>query len=104
MRNIQVVNADNELFPTPGVAGRVVTVGSAAVQLGAMNVRTRYVLLQVQAHPIRLTYDGTAPTDSVGLTYAAATQFVVNVSAAKAIKAIRSTGSDATVYVQEMTR
>lgn len=104
MRNVNVTNYVNEYIRTPGVIGRSVTAGNTATTLGALNAKTRYVLLQVQAQPVRLTYDGENPTSSVGFRYDANATLMLSVTAARGVKVIREGSSDATIYVQEFTR
>jgi len=61
-------------------------------------------MLQVQAQPVRITYDDSAPSATEGFRYDANATLMLSAAAAAGIKLIREGGTSATVYVQEFTR
>ena len=103
-RNVNVSDQIHRLRPMAGVAAQSITVSNAVVQLAALNENTVAVQLQVQDQPVRISFDGVNPTTTLGFVYAANSVLTISAQAAAAMKMIRSGGTDAVVYAQELTK
>jgi len=76
------------------------TVSTTAVALTSIPPAATYALIQVEAQAIRTRDDGTVPTSSVGMPYAAVS--FIELSSRRMInqfRAIRSGGADATLNI-----
>ena len=60
---------------------------------------TDFLLIESHQHPVRVTFDGTTPTSTVGFRLAADTPYKVMVGDGVTLKMI-ATADDPTVYVQ----
>ncbi len=92
--------------PTTGVTDQTLTVDATAggVQFGtAFNSLTRYIVLDVQANDVRVTYDGSAPTTSNGHILFAGRSYTWAKETAQAAKFIRDGGSDGIIHASEFT-
>lgn len=58
-----------------------------------------FLLIESHQHPVRITFDGTAPTDTLGFRLASDTPYVVSVGQETTLKMI-ATADDPTVYIQ----
>ena len=58
-----------------------------------------FLLVESHQHPVRVTFDGTTPTATLGFRLAADTPYVINVGQETTLKMI-ATADDPTVYVQ----
>lgn len=103
-------NILNPLYPKrsmsggTAVASQSLTVSTAAVGFGtAFNSKTELIVFDVQANDVRVRWDGTDPTSTVGHILPAGTAYAWTVSQAAAAKFIRiSTASaDATIFASE---
>jgi hypothetical protein len=65
-RNVRVTNLDVALRPVAGAADNVLAVSTGAVKAAALADATRHVLYGVEGD-VRVKFDGTAPTASVGI-------------------------------------
>ena len=103
MEVIKIQNSTSEMVrPASSETDAMLTVSTVAVSFAAGDFATscKYVLLQVQNNPVRVTYDGSAPTDSNGEYVLANQEKVVSRSLALAMRFIRSSNSDAVVWAQ----
>jgi len=113
MPNSNVVN----LYPVPNgtIGDRVLTVADAAVTLlttaslagnttGSFDELTRYIVLDVQDADVRVTYDGTAPTASVGHILFAGRSYTWAVETANKAKFIRVGAVSGKVHASEFTQ
>ncbi len=95
----------SNVFPTVGATDQLLAVSSTAVALtntGWIDATT-HVLLTVGVNPIRVTFDGSAPTASNGHYWTAGREVLVPKATAKVARFIRvSTDSD--VHATEFTR
>jgi len=101
---MRVTNLEQELVPNPNQPGRMVTVDNTAagVQIGAIHEDTSHVMISIDAQPVRVTFDGTAPTDTSGIYLAANTRVIWSRALALAAKFIRATGSNGTMAMQQL--
>lgn len=78
------------------------TVSTTAVSLTAANIATtcKYVRLQVQDNPVRVTYDGSTPTSTNGEYISPTQTTTLPRSTALQLKFIRASGADAVVWAQ----
>ena len=58
-----------------------------------------FLLIEAHQHPVRITFDGTTPTASLGFRLAADTPYVVSVGQETTLKMI-ATADDPPVYIQ----
>jgi hypothetical protein len=101
--NVNLVNEDGALYPTPGVTRADIALDSDDVkQLVTPDTHTKRVLVQVDTANVRITYDGSTPTASHGHQYAAGDILRLSVPMATALKARRESGS-ANLLVTELT-
>jgi len=101
--NNMALQAEGNLKPTPGAAHQVLTVADAAVPLGALADATTQVLYQAQGAALRVRWDGTAPTASVGLLLAVNQTGVVSKATAAAMQWIADAIGSGTLLVMELT-
>lgn len=87
----------------PDVADEQLAVSSSSVQLatGTWSNSTQTVIVQAQGADVRVRFDGTAPTASVGILMLAGDPFEWSVGRAKAARFIRSSSTDAVVYASQ---
>lgn len=97
-------NNPQSMGTVPG-SGQNLTVSNSVVTLAAAAVpaRTKMVMIEVQAEPVRLTTDGVDPTGSKGRILAAGTVLYLSERQANAAKFLRNGGTDATVYSEALT-
>jgi hypothetical protein len=95
-------------LPNMGAAHQgPLTVGAAAGLLtallagAALHKDTRFVLVTVEAQPIRMTVNGTVPTSTLGFGYAAGAEILLSRAEAESARLIRSGGSDSAVQVSQ---
>ena len=106
MEAIKLQNVISEMVPpnTTTEAGYRLKVDatSGGVSLVSANIGTtgKYVLLQVQAAPVYVTYDGTTPSATNGLYVDTYEKTVVQRAVALRMKWLRATGSDGYVMAQ----
>lgn len=113
MPNSNVVN----LYPVPNrtIGDRVLTVGASATTLlttadlsgntaSSFDDETRYIVLDVQDADVRVTYDGVAPTGSVGHILFAGRSYTWAVETAKVAQFIRDGGTSAKIHASEFTQ
>ena len=113
MPNSNVVN----LYPVPNgtIGDRVLTVADSAVTLlttaslsgntaPSFDSLTRYIVLDVQEADVRVTYDGVAPTSSVGHILYAGRSYTWAVETARVAKFIRDGSTSAKIHASEFTQ
>jgi hypothetical protein len=102
--NAKVNNSSIEFKPPVASTGQMYTVSTTATTLATLGFTFpagyQYLRLQVQANPMRVTYDATTPTATVGQSVPALTVLDIRYDTAKAIKVIREGAADVTLYVQ----
>lgn len=88
------------------VAAKSVTVSTAAVLIAATNTfpakSVQFVLVEVQADKVRVRFDGTSPTASVGHELAATYREVWSAARWNSARFIRSGAADATVFASPL--
>tara|TARA_R100001198_G_scaffold84865_1_gene58907 strand:- start:1343 stop:1684 length:342 start_codon:yes stop_codon:yes gene_type:complete len=113
MPNSNVVN----LYPVPNgtIGDRVLTVADAAVTLltsaslsgntsTSFDELTRYIVLDVQDADVRVTYDGVAPTATVGHRLFAGRSYTWAKETAEKAKFIRVGNTSGKVHASEFTQ
>ena len=93
------------LNPNYGVSGQALTVSTVAVSLFGTtppSVATKFVLIDVQAQPVTVTYGGEVPAPgTVGHALPSGFTDIWTVGRALRAKFIRTGASDAVVYASE---
>ena len=111
MNQLQV-NALHELSPIASSYGYP-TVSSTALDAAALAAaangvtlaaNTGYLMVQPTTNPVRVTFDGTTPTASVGIELAAGSITYLSRAMYKKAQFIRSTGSDSVLQVAQLSR
>jgi hypothetical protein len=113
MPNSNVVN----LYPVPNgtIGDRVLTVGASATTLlttsdlsgntePSFDSLTRYIVLDIQDADVRVTYDGVAPTSSVGHILFAGRSYTWAVETARVAKFIADGSTSAKIHASEFTQ
>lgn len=113
MPNSNVVN----LYPVPNgtIGDRVLTVGASATTLlttadlsgntaPSFDSLTRYIVLDIQDADVRVTYDGVAPTASVGHILFAGRSYTWAVETARVAKFIANGSTSAKIHASEFTQ
>tara|TARA_R100001163_G_scaffold57980_1_gene46130 strand:+ start:2904 stop:3221 length:318 start_codon:yes stop_codon:yes gene_type:complete len=104
--NSNVVN----LYPSPtsgATSATLQTIGSSAANLtnsATFNDRTKYIALDVQDNPVRVRFDGTDPTTSVGHLLQKNQSYTFSVATAKVARFIRDGSSDGKIFASEFTQ
>jgi len=102
MSNMNVGNF--HIKPVAGVLDEALTVddteGGLQLDATVWTSATRYVLIQVQDNPVRVTFDGSAPTATNGFRYVANQIAEWSVPLARVAKFIREGAGDAVVHQQ----
>jgi hypothetical protein len=102
--NVKVNNSSSEFKPPAASTQAMYTVSTAATTLATLGFTYpagyQYVYLQVQANPVRITYDTTTPSATVGESVVALSRMTVRYDLAKTMKFIREGGADGTLFVQ----
>jgi hypothetical protein len=98
--NIRMTNAASEMRRFGAQA--VLDVSNAVVQFAAADISDdcKYVLIQVQAQPVRITYDDSDPTAAVGQRKVAGDEGIFLRETLLAMKFIREGATDAKVWAQ----
>jgi hypothetical protein len=82
-----------------GAADELLAVSTTAVPLvGPFTGKTTHVLVSVGPQPVRVTFDGSAPTASNGHYWPAGQQAVLNRSLATAARFIRQGATDSDIH------
>lgn len=103
----KVINLEHNIVAQKGTTHQGFAVADTAGTLETLGSftfadDTNYVLIEVQAQPVRITFDGsTAPTASIGFSYSAGTKELWHVDRAKDAKLIREGGTNAAIELQE---
>jgi hypothetical protein len=88
------------------VAAKTFAVGTTAVLVATANTfplkSVLFVLVEVQADKVRVRFDGTSPTSSVGHELAAGYREVWSVARWNSARFIRSGAADATVFASPL--
>ena len=79
--------------------GSLATLSASAAVTLTYPDGTDFVLMEAHQHDVRITFDGTAPTTTLGFLIKKDTPYVVNVGKESTIK-IHSVSDDPTIYVQ----
>ena len=90
--------------PNPNANDQALTVDATVggVQFAALHTDTDYVVLDIQDYNVRATFDGSAPTTSNGhLLVKEQGLITLSANAAKAMKMIRVSASDAVIHLTE---
>jgi hypothetical protein len=92
------------LVPTVGATDERLAVSSSSVSLASASwsANTRAVIIDVQAHHVMVTFDGSTPSATNGHDLIAGEKYTFHREMAKAAKFIRKT-SDAVVHATELT-
>lgn len=96
----------SNVYPTASGSDELLAVSTSAVALTTTGWKdaTTHVLLTVGAQPIRVTFDGSAPTASNGHYWPSGKEALVTKATAKAARFIRAGASDSDVHATEFTR
>lgn len=102
--NARVTNTPNQSIVQPTTAHIQRTISNAAVLVynGTPNVDTTHVLVQFNGADVRVTFDGTAPTASLGFLYTNGSSAYWTRRFLVGAKAIRTAGTDAVAEIQEL--
>ena len=95
-RQVTTSSSSGDLF---GTGGTTVAAGNSA----AFNSLTRYIVLDVQVSDVRVTFDGVAPTTSVGHILFAGRSYTFAKETALAMLIINDTSTNATIHASEFT-
>lgn len=99
-RNVAVVNLEATLVPAGTMES--VTVSTTAVGIAALPAKATHAELQFEGDDVRIRFDGTAPTASVGPLFTDGTRVVWSRRRAEAAQMIRNALTDVTVYVHPL--
>lgn len=104
LRTQKISNLEQELVPNAGQAGQTITVDatSGGKQIAALHRSTTHVMISIDAQPVRVTFSGTAPTDTTGIYLPAGTRTIWSKALALAAKFIRATGTSGTLAVEQL--
>lgn len=102
--NVLVTNSEQNLKPVGAIvnvaiAGTAAALLTAAQVTAARNAGARCALISVATAPMRITFDGTDPTSTVGEVRGTDTNRWVHFDAMSACKGIRTTGTSADVSI-----
>lgn len=99
-----ISNLEQELLPNAGQPGQTITIDATAggKQIAGLHPDTTHVMISIDAQPVRVTFDGTAPTDTTGVYLAAGTLKIWSRALAIAAKFIRATGTSGTLAVEQL--
>lgn len=104
MANVKINNQLTEYKVPAASTSFVKTVSSTATTLASLGVvfpaGLQHLRLQVQTQPVRVTYDMTTPSATVGESLPALTTLTISSDVAGAIQLIREGASDATIFGQ----
>ena len=106
MSNARITNGPMQLIPNGTVAMRYVTVSSSSVNVintTPLDTYTSHVWVTVTGANIRITTDGSNPTASQGHQITAGSTMIWSAAMARAVKAIREGGVDATLTISGLT-
>jgi hypothetical protein len=98
----KVVNMGNNLVPVLGAADQALAVSDTVVGLAALHAHCTHVEFTVQGNPIRVRWDGTNPTSSVGHLLPVGATGTWRMEKAVAARFIRESG-DGVFYVSQMS-
>ena len=95
--------------PTDGTTMERLQVTAATSETGnsfqtSYNSITKYIVLDIQDADVRVTYDGVAPTSSVGHILFAGRSYTWAVETARVAKFIRDGGTSAKIHASEFTQ
>jgi hypothetical protein len=83
---------------------QALSVVGAAQSLAALNAQTTHVLITVDGEPVRVTFDGSAPTATNGHYWPAGKEEVLTKELAALMRVIRQTAAGtANVHASELT-
>lgn len=87
----------------PDVADEQLAVSTVSVQIDTADWSnsTQYAIIQAQGADVRVRFDGTAPTASVGLLLLAGEPLEWSIGRVKAARFIRSSSTDAVIYASQ---
>ena len=85
----------------PLVVTNAVTTLRALLAGGALQDDTLFVIVTVEAQPLRLTVNGTAPTATLGFNCLADSERLLSREEADNCKLIRAGGTDSTIQVAQ---
>ncbi len=105
--NAHIANLSHVLAPNVAAPTVAKTISNTAVTLANLGVaidgNTRYVMLTVEAGPVRVCPEGTTPTTTLGQPVYAGQAVLLSRAEALTAKWIRSTAIDATAQVSQYT-
>ncbi len=104
MANARIVNTPSQAMPQTGVAHAQRAISSTAVDLIAsgLNASTTHVLVQFNGANVRVTFDGTTPTSTLGFVYTDGSTAYLSRLMALGCKAIRDDATDCVAEIQEL--
>ena len=104
MAAIKVANIPTAAIPQDGAAHAQRTISSTALLLisGSLHANTTQVLVQFNGADARVTFDGTAPTTSLGFKYVDGSSAYFSREMAIAAKAIRTAATDVIAESQQL--
>jgi hypothetical protein len=85
----------------PLTVGNTAGLLTALLAGGALHAQTQFVLITIEAQPVRLTVNGTPPTATLGFSHAAGAEILLSRAEAEAARLIREGGTDATIQVAQ---
>ena len=81
-----------------------IAVTASATALGSLitlHTATRFVIVRVETAPLRITFDGTAPSSTKGFSYDAGYSLLISKAQAEQAKLIRADTTNAAIQVQQ---
>jgi hypothetical protein len=104
MANSRVTNVSNQAHPQSGSAHTQRTVSSTAVNVlnHTLQTQTAAALVQFNGADVRVTFDGTTPTASLGFKFTDGTSALWSRAMLTGAKGIRTASTDVIVEIQEM--
>lgn len=104
MGNSRITNNGNQAIAQSGAAHTQRTVSSTAVNVlnHTLNSQTLAAMVQFNGANVRVTFDGTTPTASLGFLYTDGSSALWNRQLLSTAKAIRTASTDVVVEIQEM--
>lgn len=106
MQNTRTNNLRHALAPNPAAACKTVTISNTAGTLETLGTftfdeATNYVLVTIEAQPVRRDPSGTAPSTTVGQPMIAAQEALISIREAKLTQWIKSGATDAKAQVSQ---
>ncbi len=102
-RNNRIINFEHELIPIASSGAELAVDAVTPVGLPALSDADEYMVLQVQGGNVRVRYDGTNPTASVGRRILDGESVTLNRGKVAVAKILSESGS-VTIYHEKYTR